>query len=128
MKEGLSIVLFDGLDEVNLEGGVRNRINNEVREFSNHYRRSHCVITCRTAANDYQFEHFSYCELADFTRDQMHIFVKNWFQKDKIKCEAFITEFTKNKYKRLIDLSRTPLLLTLLCLSFEETMMSLRAE
>ncbi len=121
LSEGQALVLFDGLDEVNLEQGARERITRDVRDFANQYPRSRCVITCRTAASDYQFERFVYCELADFTPKQMRTFVAHWFQRDQRKCEAFLEEFAKPDHDRLRDLARTPLLLTLLCLTFEET-------
>lgn len=122
LAEGQALVLFDGLDEVNLEQGLRERIIHEVGNLADQYPRSRYVITCRTAANDYQFERFTYCELADFTEDQMRTFVARWFQRDEPKHMAFLTEFVKPEHDRLRDLARTPLLLTLLCLAFEETM------
>jgi len=122
LAEGRALVLFDGLDEVNLEEGARERITCEVRDLADQYQRSRCVITCRTAASDYQFERFAYCELADFTEDQIRTFVGRWFQRDGAKHTAFLAEIAKPDHDRLRDLARTPLLLTLLCLAFDETM------
>jgi hypothetical protein len=123
LVEGRALVLFDGLDEVNVEREMRTQIIHEVRDFADQFSRSNCVITCRTAASDYQFERFTYCELADFTEDQMQTFVAQWFQRDEAKRAAFLKEFANPEHLWLRDLARTPLLLTLLCLAFAETMM-----
>jgi len=104
LAEGQAMVLFDGLDEVNLEQGTRERITREVRDLADQYPRSRCVITCRTAASDYQFERFAYCELADFTEDQMRTFVEGWFRRDEAKRVAFLAEFAKAEHDRLRDL------------------------
>lgn len=122
LRDGKAMVLFDGLDEVNLEQGARERITCAVRDFADQYAASRVLITCRTAASDYQFEHFTYCELSDFSEDQMRGFVQAWFQHDPIKQQAFLVEFDQPEHKGLRDLARTPLLLTLLCLTFEESM------
>lgn len=122
LENGKAIILFDGLDEVNLEGGDRDHIISVVRDFARQYSKNKMVITCRTAATDYLFERFSYCELTDFTKEQMHAFVGRWFQNDKVKRQAFWKAFTQPDNQRLDDLGRRPLLLTMLCLTFEETM------
>ncbi len=122
LEEGKAIVLFDGLDEVNLEGGARDLIINSVRDFAMQYGKTRVVITCRAAATDYTFEGFSYCELADFTHEQVQTFVARWFQDDEDTYAAFWKAFNQPENDRLRDLSRRPLLLTMLCLTFEETM------
>lgn len=122
MNAGKGIFLFDGLDEVNVSEGERQRITNVVRNFANQYNQCHIVITCRTAAADYLFEQFSYCELADFTYTQAQIFVSRWFQHVPEKRELFLKAFEQPEHQNLQDLARTPLLLTLLCLTFEETL------
>lgn len=122
LEDGKAIVLFDGLDEVNLEGGARARIIGAVHDFARQYGKSRVVITCRTAASEYVFEGFSYCELAEFTSEQMEAFVGRWFQQYEVKRQAFWKAFTQPEHERLRDLGRRPLLLTMLCLTFEETM------
>ncbi len=122
LADGRALLLFDGLDEVNVEGQARERITREVRDFADQYARSHSVMTCRTAATDYQFEQFSYCELADFTEQQARTLASNWFGRNEVKRDAFLAEFAKPEHKGLRDLARTPLLLALLCIAFDETM------
>lgn len=127
LKSGGAIVLFDGLDEVNQEGGQRDKQILAINNFIEKYDRTQCLITCRLAASDYSFEQFTYVEIADFTPKQIETFVGNWFrnnegEKDEEISERFLAEFQREDNKGLRDLARTPLLLTLLCLSFNETL------
>lgn len=127
LKSGGAIVLFDGLDEVNQESGQRDTQTRAMNNFIEKYDRTQCLITCRLAASYYSFKPFTYVEIADFAPKQIETFVKNWFrnqegEKDEETSESFLVEFKKDDNQGLRDLARTPLLLTLLCLSFSETL------
>ncbi len=127
LKSGSAIVLFDGLDEVNQESGQRDKQTRAMNNFVEKYDRTQCLVTCRIAASDYSFERFNYVEVADFTEQQIQTFVANWFrnnegEKDEETCRKFLAEFARDDNKGLRDLARTPLLLTLLCLAFNETL------
>jgi hypothetical protein len=126
LKSGSAIVLFDGLDEVNQESGQRDKQTRAMNNFIEKYDRTQCLITCRLAASDYSFKPFTYVEIADFTEPQIKTFVSNWFRKEGEKDEEtrdkFLVEFAREDNKGLRDLARTPLLLTLLCLAFNETL------
>ncbi|HEX8068380.1 MAG TPA: NACHT domain-containing protein [Pyrinomonadaceae bacterium] len=127
LKSGSAIVLFDGLDEVNQESGQRDEQTRAMNNFVEKYGRTQCLITCRIAARVYYFPGFSYVEIADFTEQQIQTFVANWFrnsegEKDEETCKKFLAEFDRSDNKGLRDLARTPLLLTLLCLAFNETL------
>lgn len=127
LKSGNTVVLFDGLDEVSQSSGQRDKQTRAITSFVEKYDRTQCLITCRNAATDYSFQPFSYVEIADFTEKQINKFVSSWFrnnegEKDEETCAAFLAEFAKEDNKGLRDLARTPLLLTLLCLAFNETL------
>jgi predicted NACHT family NTPase len=126
LKSGSAIVLFDGLDEVNREGGQRDRQIFAINNFLEKYDRTQCIITCRIAANDYSFKPFTYLEIADFSERQIEAFVNSWFrqdgEKDKKTAGRFLRDFAKEENSGLRDLARTPLLLTLLCLAFGATL------
>ena len=120
-------MLFDGLDEVNQESGQRDKQTRAMNNFVEKYDRAQCLITCRLAASDYSFQPFTYVEIADFTEAQIQTFVGNWFrnnegEKDEETRDKFLAEFAREDNKGLRDLARTPLLLTLLCLAFNETL------
>lgn len=81
---------------------------------------NHFIITCRIAAREYVFQHFVEVEVADFDDLQIRAFVKNWFGlKDAIKGTKFLDKLLENQ--PLKELASSPLLLTLLCLVFEES-------
>jgi hypothetical protein len=127
LKSGNAIVLFDGLDEVNQESGQRDKQTRAMNNFVEKYDRTQCLITCRIAASDYSFKPFTYVEVADFTKKQIEQFAGNWFrnqegEKDEETCKKFLAEFARGDNKGLRDLARTPLLLTLLCMAFDETL------
>jgi predicted NACHT family NTPase len=126
LKSGSAIVLFDGLDEVNQESGQRDTQTRQINNFVEKYDRTQCLITCRVAASDYSFKPFTYVEVADFTQKQIEQFVGNWFrnggEKDEETSKKFLAEFVRDDNKGLRDLARTPLLLTLLCMAFDETL------
>ncbi|WP_140048553.1 NACHT domain-containing protein [Thioflexithrix psekupsensis] len=123
LRMGEMIVLFDGLDEVQESGGIREKINQQLKQFSKDYLNSTCLISCRNAASDYTFDYFVYTEIADFTEAQIKAYAKKWFSGEKVaKRDKFFTAFQQEEHKGLRELARTPLLLSLLCLAFDDTM------
>ena len=66
LRAGKAIVLFDGLDEVQQANDKQSAVIADVRNFVNKYEQSHYLMTCRIAATDYTFEHFTYVEMADW--------------------------------------------------------------
>lgn len=116
-KQGSALILFDGLDEVSAKH--QEYTLKEVRSFSRIYFDNHFVIACRIAAWEYTFDKFTEVEIADFDEKQINEFAKNWFKNKDIKAEEFIRHLKTNN--RVYQLAVTPLLLTLLCLVFEES-------
>lgn len=114
---GKALVLLDGLDEVREEDS--DRILKEIRDFSDRFPNNHFVMTCRIAAREYTFEKFTEVEVADFNDDQISNFANNWFKDKAVKPETFIKRLEDNN--RIKELAASPLLLTLLCLAFEES-------
>ncbi len=114
---GRALVLLDGLDEVREEDS--SRVLKEIRDFSSQFRDNQFVITCRISALKYTFEKFTEVEIADFDDEQIYTFASNWFQGKAVKAESFIKRLEDNF--RIKQLAANPLLLTLLCLVFEES-------
>lgn len=117
LRMGKMLVLLDGLDEVREKDDTR--VLREIKEFSQRYSQSQIVVTCRIAAKQYIFEQFTEVEVADFDEQQIATFAGNWFHRKKIKAEDFLEEL--KKYRGVQELATSPLLLTLLCLAFEES-------
>jgi predicted NACHT family NTPase len=117
LRMGKMLVLLDGLDEIREKDDER--VLREIKEFAQRYSQSQIVVTCRIAAKQYIFEQFTEVEVADFDEQQIATFARNWFRKKEIKAEDFLAEIEKNN--RVQELATSPLLLTLLCLAFEES-------
>lgn len=118
LHDGRVIVLLDGLDEV--RQADNNRVLKEIRDFSTQYDTNYFVITCRIASKEYTFEQFTEVEVADFEDKQIAEFASKWYQtKEPKKSQQFIHKLKENK--RIKELATNPLLLTLLCLLFDES-------
>ncbi|SFD93944.1 NACHT domain-containing protein [Paracidovorax konjaci] len=122
LDAGKALILFDGLDEVNQWQDKRNRIIKDIVDFSNKYYKNKYCLTCRTAATDYSFERFSYVEVADFTSEQQELFANLWYGNESKQLALFLDAWRNPRSAGFRDLGRTPLLLTLLCLAFDETL------
>lgn len=117
LRQGKALVLLDGLDEVRQED--TERVLQQIQDFSDQFYSNQFVITCRVAAKEYTFERFTDVEIADFNEKQIAIFAQNWFRLNgTVKAERFIQKLNENK--PIQELASSPLLLTLLCLVFEE--------
>ena len=118
IKQGKALILFDGLDEIREED--TNQAIKQIREFSDQYHTNRFVITCRIAAREYTFEKFTEVEVADFNHKQIKTFTEKWFQlKDLDLAKRFMQQLQSNP--PIEELATNPLLLTLLCLEFEDS-------
>lgn len=118
LRQGKLLLLLDGLDEVRESDS--HRILTQIRNLTEQFDKNQFVMTCRIAAREYTFEHFTEVEIADFDDKQITNFTNKWFhtKDDFVKAKKFIQKLNENT--RLRELATNPLLLTLLCLVFEE--------
>ena len=127
LEAGRGLVLLDGLDEV-LEAD-HDRVLTEIKSFAEEYRDNHIVITCRIAAREYIFQQFTEVEVADFSDEQIQEFANRWFlvrEPEAIDDEGRSTVGqlfwdALSDRKPVKELAANPLLLTLLCLEFENS-------
>ena len=127
LESGRGLVLLDGLDEV-LEGD-HDRVLTEIRSFAENYSDNHVVITCRIAAREYIFQQFTEVEVADFSDEQIQEFANRWFlvrEPEAIDDEGRSTVGqlfwdALSDREPVKELAANPLLLTLLCLEFENS-------
>lgn len=118
LKFGKFLILLDGLDEVKEKDS--SNIISKINKFSEQYSTNQFVMTCRIAAREYIFEKFTEVEVADFNEQQIKTFVTKWFQNEEPEAPArFIQHLESNK--PIKELATNPLLLTLLCLEFEDS-------
>jgi len=114
---GRALFLLDGLDEVQEKDTLRTL--KEIHELSDKLNDNHFVITCRIAAKEFTFEKFTEVEVADFDEEQIQTFATKWFvAKDSDLDKQFLQQLKENK--PIQELASNPLLLTLLCLEFED--------
>lgn len=122
LETGKAIVLFDGLDEVPEHEEQRKRMTEELQKVWRKYDETQMIITCRVAATDYSFTEFTYIEMADFDEYQVDRYAVNWFRIEPRKAEAFLKALRKPENKGLHDLAHSPLLLSMICLAYDETL------
>ncbi|WP_321965755.1 NACHT domain-containing protein [Burkholderia cepacia] len=119
LDEGRIFLLLDGYDEIS---GKPDEAIKQIRNISEKYPKIKIVMSCRTAAYSYVFQDFKDVELADFSRSEVTSFVENWFSGDPRKSTMFLSELKLEKNRSIANLCATPLLLTLMCLAFDEAM------
>jgi predicted NACHT family NTPase len=116
LQQGRAILLLDGLDEIREED--LSRIIEDIRQFSDCYYLNRFIISSRLGAQEYLFEKFTEVEVANFQPLQISHFAKRWFANHPQRIEVFLRKVEEQK--SLQELATNPLLLTLLCLVFEE--------
>jgi predicted NACHT family NTPase len=117
LNAGRAFVLLDGLDEV--QAAEHDRVLAEIRNFARNYDQNTIIITGRIAAREYIFEQFTEVEMADFNGEQIADFVRKWFKlKNPKQAKLFLERLETSE--PIQELANNPLLLTLLCLEFEE--------
>ncbi len=121
LEQGRALLLLDGLDEVRQEGEQRVQLVRRLRAFIQKYDRNQFLITCRVAASEYVFPGLQDVEVADFTPKQVDAYARNWFGAGSAKYKAFMEELALERNRGLRELCNVPLLLSLLCLYFDDT-------
>ena len=118
IDSGRALVLLDGLDEV-CKDNIQ-RVIKEIRNFSRQHENNRLIVTCRIAAQEYTFEKFTEVEIADFDDEQIKSFAHRWFKAKNLNLEKQFIEQLRNN-PPIKELANRPLLLTLLCLEFEDS-------
>ena len=120
---GRCLVLLDGMDEVG-RAKQRNVMQAFIQQFIDQYPQTDYLISSRIAGyqdaafSENKFDHF---ELHRFERDEITVFVKNWYQAiERDECSGLqdaeaLTQAILAKPK-VLDLAGNPLLLTLMAL------------
>ncbi|MDB5060005.1 MAG: hypothetical protein JWO59_3477, partial [Chloroflexi bacterium] len=119
LLNGSPLVIFDGLDEAGISGGVRRAVA-IVDAFTTQYPRARILITSRPIEAErlgHDLSAFSRFTLEDFDDRQTATFVRAWFastgdepERDRGGEEDFLRQIALTPWVR-----PNPLLLTLLC-------------
>ena len=119
LQAGRGLILLDGLDEVREEDSER--VIRNIEDFYKSFGDNQFAVTCRIAAREYTFDQFTEVEVADFDESQIETFVTSWFEiKELPDYPAQFMEQIKDN-PTIQELANNPLLLTLLCLEFEDS-------
>jgi hypothetical protein len=123
LEQGKLLIIFDGLDEVPKTS--LNVVIEKIQDFVTCYDQNRYIASCRIAAHRSGWNRFRDIELADFNDDQIQQFIRNWFQseidqtsKTAEKCWATLNNRNNAAAK---ELAQTPLLLTFLCMVYDQT-------
>jgi predicted NACHT family NTPase len=118
LSHGRFLIVIDGLDEVKTSD--RRAICQHLRRFTEWFPHNRYVISCRHGVEYCNFEQFTEVEIADFEHEQITNFAAKWFEpNDVAKNFNFLRNLKKNVL--IQELATNPLLLTLLCISFNES-------
>ena len=119
LQTGRGLILLDGLDEVREEDSER--VIRNIEDFYKSFGDNQFAVTCRIAAREYTFGQFTEVEVADFDELQIETFVRSWFEIKELPDypEQFMKQIKANP--SIKELANNPLLLTLLCLEFEDS-------
>ncbi|MUH01238.1 NACHT domain-containing protein [Scytonema sp. UIC 10036] len=118
LEQGHCLILLDGLDEV---GETKSdRIYQSIDNFVKKFPKNRFVLTCRSGSADYIFPDFTEVEIADFDNSQVEIFIRKWFapSEDLKLADSLLEKIEKNR--AIEELTANPLLLTMLCLVFDD--------
>lgn len=122
LKNGELLILLDGLDEVPSDrlSDMITVIGNLVDQFS----QNRFIVSCRIATyrNYHSFQRFTDAVIANFDDEEIESFINKWFTShNQPEWGEDCWKALKNSDNQAIEeLTRTPLLLTLLCILFNK--------
>jgi GTPase SAR1 family protein len=123
LEHGKLLILLDGLDEVPTE--KIDSVITHIQDFSDKYKRNRFITSCRTAFYKTYFRSFVDVEISDFDNSQIIRFAHNWFSSKYDLELSTANNFTKllfeNRHEATLELARTPLLLTFLCMTYDSS-------
>ena len=123
LEKGRLLVLLDGLDDIPTT--QMNAAIEQIQDFVDKHSQNRFIGSCRSAAYRSRFRRFKDVVLADFDETQIQQFIKNWFQGEEDKRQGIAQicwELLNHPaFAAAKELAQTPLLLTLLCLVFDDS-------
>lgn len=114
LASGRATVLFDALDE--LRADSRPHVTDAIRQLAAMYPKASVIVSSRPIGSDFYFPYFRLCFLSEFDLNQIREFTGQLSQSEPRIGEQFIRALLDDS--RLANISRNPLLLTLLWQTF----------
>jgi len=118
LEQGKLLVLFDGLDEV--PKAKVDAVIDAIEAFVVQYDQNRFVASCRIAAYQSSFQSFTDLELAEFDDRQIQQFIQNWFRKEPDTARQCWETLSQPGNEAAKELAQTPVLLTFLCLEYDD--------
>ncbi|NER35623.1 MAG: NACHT domain-containing protein [Oscillatoria sp. SIO1A7] len=123
LERGRLLLLLDGLDEVPADS--QERVLSEIQSLANQHSKNRFIASCRTAAYRNNFGNFTEVVIAACDDDQIEEFIGNWFSSQADRqagtAEKCWNLLNQPEYKAAKELAQTPLLLTFLCLVYDDS-------
>ncbi|MEL6441079.1 MAG: NACHT domain-containing protein, partial [Cyanobacteria bacterium J06621_8] len=116
IRKGVIILLFDGLDEIN-DDNQRQFIDYISKRFNKDFKECFTIISSRLISRKYPINYFKELEISDFSEDQILLFTRKWFKNNLKFSDNLLKQINENS--RLYELSTNPLLITLICIVYE---------
>ncbi|MGK7956138.1 MAG: NACHT domain-containing NTPase [Crocosphaera sp.] len=122
LEKGKLLILLDGLDEVPTERLPQ--ITTSIRNLLDCYDKNRFITSCRIAAyrNFDDFQRFTDVVVADFDDQQVEAFITKWFESHSQPewGKQCWEKLNGGEHQATKELTRTPLLLTLICILFRQ--------
>lgn len=119
LEQGKLLILLDGLDEVPTER--MNEVIGQIQNFVDLHDQNRFITSCRVAAYRHNFRRFTDVAMADFDDAQIEKFISNWFSGDPTTGQDCWKKLNNEEHKAAKELTQTPLLLTLVCLLYQNS-------
>ncbi|PSB28093.1 NACHT domain-containing protein [Stenomitos frigidus] len=119
LEKGKLLILLDGLDEVpteNLDHAIA-----EIGNLVDRYSKNRFIASCRIAAYKGGFQRFKDVAMAAFDDAQIEEFIRHWFRAEPEIATQCWDLLKQSEYAAAKELTQTPLLLTLLCVVYDES-------
>ena len=121
LEKGRLLILLDGLDEV--PSDRLSLMTTQIRDLLDRYSDNRFVTSCRIAAyrNFDNFRRFTNVAIADFDDGQIKTFIDKWFESHSQPewGQQCWEKLDSGEHQATKELTRTPLLLTLICILFK---------
>jgi hypothetical protein len=119
LEKGKLLILLDGLDEVPAQH--QNLIIDQIQDLVDRHSQNRFIASCRIAAYKGGFNRFKDVIVAAFEDDQIEEFIHHWFATEPTIVDACWSLLKQPEYAAAKELAQTPLLLTLLCIIYDES-------
>jgi predicted NACHT family NTPase len=114
LKEGRALLLFDGIDEIGVS--TRQKLIDEINDLSKKYSDNKIIATSRISSYAGELNDFKEIEVCEFNRKDTLDFIDNWFGAEE-KKNLLIDRL--EHHPQIFEIANHPLLLSLICIVFE---------